>query len=134
MGRDLGLERAWRDRMGRYERSGLTIQGFCEQEGLVAHQFSWWRRELKRRSQEAGPAHKTKTAPARKRTKRGKGTNRGRRNREPAKFVPVQVTDSVRTRGPIEIVLDQPVRIVVSSSFDRAVLAEVVRVLEDRRC
>ena len=49
MGRDLALERAWRKRLGDYERSGLTIRQFCEQEGLVAHQFSWWRSELKRR-------------------------------------------------------------------------------------
>ena len=44
MGRDLSLERAWRKRMRQQERSGLTIRQFCQQERLVDHQFSWWRR------------------------------------------------------------------------------------------
>ena len=34
MARDLALERAWRERMRRFEKSGLTIREFCEQEGL----------------------------------------------------------------------------------------------------
>ena len=49
MARDLNLEKSWRERIGRFEQSGLTISQFCEQEGLVSHQLSWWRRELKRR-------------------------------------------------------------------------------------
>jgi hypothetical protein len=48
MGRDLALERAWRDRVRRFERSGLTVREFCEQENLAVHQFFWWRRELRR--------------------------------------------------------------------------------------
>ena len=47
MGRDLALERAWRKRMREQERSGLTIRQFCQQEGLVDHQFSWWRKRAK---------------------------------------------------------------------------------------
>ena len=54
MGRDLALEQAWRKRMGQCEQSGLTIRQFCEQEGLVAHQLSWWRSELKRRKNKPG--------------------------------------------------------------------------------
>lgn len=54
MGRDLELERAWRDRIRRHERSDLTIGQFCAREDLVPHQLSWWRRELKRRDAEAG--------------------------------------------------------------------------------
>jgi len=90
MGRDLELERAWRDRMGRHESSGLTIERFCKQEGLAAHQLSWWRRELKRRDAEAGRANgkrKTKRSPSSKQSKQrdaacGKA------------FVPVQITAS----------------------------------------
>lgn len=53
MGRDLALERAWRGRMWRFERSEPTIREFCEQENLAVHQFSWWRREPKRRKAES---------------------------------------------------------------------------------
>ena len=59
MARDLGLERAWRERMRRFEKSGLTIREFCEQEGLVAHQFSWWRSQLKRRAAESARSKRT---------------------------------------------------------------------------
>lgn len=122
MGRDLSLERAWGDRNRRYERSGLTIEQFCKQENLVAHQLSWWRAELKRRSAKAGPVKK-RGAKQPKRDKRVKRT--------PAvDFVPVQVTPSAE--APIEIVLDQPLRITVASGFDAELLAEVVRTLEVR--
>ena len=57
MARDLALERAWRKRMRQYDLSGLTIREFCEQQGLVKHQFSWWRAELKRRAAAAKPSH-----------------------------------------------------------------------------
>lgn len=124
MKRDLGLERAWRQRIRRYERSGLTIAQFCEQEGLAVHQLYWWRRELKQRGAEAGPASKG-------------GTNRRKRGRRARRevttdFVPVHVTASRETRAPIEIVLDQPLRIAVASGFDAESLAQVVRVLEAR--
>lgn len=125
MGRDLALQRAWRGRIRRYERSGLTIQQFCEQEGLVAHQLSWWRGELKRRAAEDG-AHTKKGTKQRRRGKRAK------QREATAEFVPVHVTPSAKTKAPIEIILDQPRRIAVAPGFDAELLAEVVRVLESR--
>lgn len=125
MARDLALERAWRKRMGEYERSGLTIRDFCEQEGLVAHRFSWWRSELKRRA--ANPDSKGDERPSskpspKKTLKRAKVAANG--------FVPVQIGSASQTA--IEIVLDQPPRIKVSSGFDAGLLREIVRVLESR--
>lgn len=128
MRRDLALERAWRERIRRYERSGLTIRAFCEQEGLVVHQFSWWRRELKRR--------RTKLATKRPASRRSQPTKRGRKraSTSSAKFVPVEITPTSSAKGSIEIVVDQPLRIAVSSGFDPALLADVVRALEGRQC
>lgn len=128
MRRDLALERAWRERIRRYERSGLTIRAFCEQEGLVVHQFSWWRRELKRR--------RTKLAKKRPASRRSQPTKRGRKraSTSSAKFVPVEITPTSSAKGSIEIVVDQPLRIAVSSGFDPALLADVVRALEGRQC
>lgn len=126
MARDLALERAWRERIRRFERSGLTIRQFCEQEGLVAHQFSWWRSELKRRSAKSVP---------KKRTAKRKVTSQERQvahkpKASAASFVPVQVESSVAERASLEIVLDQPPRIRVTSGFDAVLLREVVHVLE----
>lgn len=127
MARDLALERAWRKRMRRYERSGLTIREFCQQEGLVAHQFSWWRAELKRR---AAAANSSKP-PAKPKQPTSK------KNSKPAAtghFVPVRLEPSAAASSGVEIVLNQPPRIQVTAGFDAEVLREVVRALETRSC
>ena len=127
MGRDLKLERTWRDRIRQYEQSGLTIRQFCEREGLVDHQFSWWRAELKRRAASALEEPKPKKA-SRKKT-RVKKTAQLPKDSTPT-FVPVQVKPSLPAHAAIEIVLEQPPRIRVTPGFDAQVLREVVRVLE----
>ena len=122
MARDLALERAWRERMRRYEKSGLTIREFCEQERLVAHQFSWWRAELKRRAAKSTP---------RKRTVKRKATSQvGRKPKAAvASFVPVHVESSSLVQPSVEIVLDQPPRIRVTSGFDADLLRQIIGVL-----
>lgn len=125
MGRDIALERSWRKR--EYERSGLTIRHFCEREGLVAHQFSWWRSELKRRD--------AKSASLDKRASQKKSSRRRKRADPPSasasgRFVLVDIQPSSRGDAAIEIILDQPPRVRVSSGFDAELLREVVRVLE----
>lgn len=129
MGRNLALERAWRKRMRQYERSGLTIRQFCEQEGIVAHQFSWWRSELKRRD--------TKSTSVGKRARHKKSRLRTKSDNKPLantsqRFVPVEIQPSPRGDASIEIILDQPPRLRVSSGFDAELLREVVGVLEQR--
>ena len=116
--RDLSLERQWRRQMRKYEKSGLTVREFCEQEDLVDHQFSWWRSELKRR--DAGRPRVNKS-PATKPKKR--------RVADVANFVPVQVTTTGQ-RAPIEIVLDQPLRIAVAPGFDAQLLADEAVIAE----
>jgi hypothetical protein len=114
--------------MGQYERSGLTIQAFCDQEGLIAHQFSWWRSELKRR------AAKSETTIASREPGRRSAPTKNRKQSKLAAgiFLPLQV--DAPTSSSVEIVLDQPPRIKVSSGFDADLLREVVRVLESRQC
>ena len=129
MGRDLALERTWRKRMRQYERSGLTIKEFCQQKRLVVHQFSWWRSELKRRGAKAASmAKRVSKKTSAKRIKRGNKplANSSRR------FVPVEIKPSPSRDASIEIILDQPPRLTVSSGFDAETLREVVRVLEQR--
>ena len=102
MGRDLSLERAWRKRIRDQECSGLTIRQYCQRAGLVDHQFSWWRGELKRRAGEPRATNKTRTkaakpAPQKQAAKRS--TTRA------ANFLPVHIESSLTSS--VEIVLDQ---------------------------
>jgi hypothetical protein len=126
MGRDLALERTWQERIRQHEQSGLTIRAFCEREGLVVHQFSWWRRELRRRAKESAPA--TKHGKSKKRSRLRK-TSRQKPTPEAA-FVPVQISHSTPPPSAVEIILDRPPRIRVSGDVDTERLREVIRVLE----
>ena len=121
MARDLALERAWRDRVRRQQKSGLTIQAFCEREGLVPHQLSWWRRELRQRD---GKSSESKTSPKAKK----------QRQRASRSFVPVEVAHVNSPVASIEIVLDKPPRIAVSPGFDPQLLSQVLRVMEHGSC
>ena len=127
MGRDLSLERAWRKRMRQQERSGLTIRQFCQQEGLVDHQFSWWRSELKRRAGKSRGTNKNRTKSAnpaeRKQTVPRSAKSAGR-------FLPVHVEPSLTGSPAVEIVLGQPPRIRVTRGFDAELLREVMRAAE----
>ena len=122
MTRDLALERTWRERMRQFDKSGLSIRQFCEQEGLVNHQFSWWRRELKRRSATSAP---------RKRKVKARSASTAQPSKSPvASFVPVHLESPSPVQPSVEIVLDQPPRIRVAPGFDAELLRQVVRVLE----
>ena len=122
MARDLELERAWQERMRQFETSGLTIRRVCEQEGLVCHQFSWWRRELKRRA--------AKPTPGKRKVKTLAASTAQQSTAPVASFVPVQVEASSPAQPLVEIVLDRPPRIRVAADFDAELLRQVVRVLE----
>ena len=124
MGRDISLERAWRERIGRQQRSGLTVQQFCEQESLVAHQFSWWKRELNRRD----------ACRNRRRNPNQSSNAEDDGGRAGAGFVAVQVAATANGNPPLEIIVDQRLRIAVTAGFDHQLLTEVVRMLENRQC
>ena len=128
MGRDPALERPWQKRMGEYEQSGLTAREFCKREGLVLHQFSWWRSELKRRALKSS---QTKKPRRQRKASRKKSVRRRKADAGPS-FVPVTIQSASPSGASVEIVLDQPPRIRVSAGFDAELLREVVRVLEQR--
>jgi hypothetical protein len=128
MAKDLALEREWRERLKRHEESGLSIQAFCQQEGVPAPRFSWWRAELKRRDAKAKPPTKQK--------QQAKTTRKAPRRSKPANgaFVPVELATAAASSASVEIVLDDPPRIAVTAGFDPQLLADVLRVLEERSC
>ncbi len=129
MGRDLALERTWRKRMREHERSGLTIRQFCQQEGLVDHQFSWWRSELKRRAGESRATNKSRTRTAGP-VQRKKSSKRS--TTKAVNFLPVHVEPS--SMPSVEIVLDQPPRLRVTRGFDAGLLREVMLAMEQVGC
>ena len=47
-------EQTWRERMARWEHTGLSQQEFCDQEKIKLTTFGYWRRELKRRKSDLG--------------------------------------------------------------------------------
>ena len=52
MAQDVALLTQWRERLKRQEESGLTIEAFCEKEGVSTSMFYRWRRHLQDSSTE----------------------------------------------------------------------------------
>ena len=46
--RDPAVRRRWEERMRSFERSGLSVMDFCEQDGVSTASFYLWRRKLGR--------------------------------------------------------------------------------------
>ena len=119
--RDLHKERLWRQRLARWQRSGLTGRDFCRREHLSEPSFYGWKREIARRDRESS----TVTGQARSR--------RPRRTRQvaPNDFVPVTV---IAAAAPLEVVLRSGQTVRVHIGFDAAHLRAVVAALEARPC
>lgn len=47
--RNLLLEREWRERVGGWSTSGLTVREFCRRQGVTEASFHFWKRELQAR-------------------------------------------------------------------------------------
>lgn len=107
MARDLKRERTWRRHIIDQRGSGLTIRAYCETHQLRETSFYFWRIEIAKRDAEA----ETQAAPA---------------------FVPVAVIDTPVPRDtPIDVRLAGGHRVRIRSGCDRALLADVIRLLRD---
>jgi hypothetical protein len=90
----------WRERIAQQERSGLSVQRFCKEQGLTEQTFYVWRKRVKKQQPmrfalvETGPAE-----------------------REAARD------------GGLELVLARGERLRISASVDPAVLRTVLEVL-----
>jgi hypothetical protein len=104
----------WRRRVGRFDRSGLTVVRFCEKEGVSTASFYRWRNRL---ADQRAIAESTDERPT--------GTP-GRVGGAPT-FQPVRVT---RADAPVSIQLPGGVRVEVpAENLDavRVVLGELLR-------
>ena len=48
-------ERKWREHVRAWQSSGLSQAAYCRQHGLTQNDFSWWKREIARRTVAAAP-------------------------------------------------------------------------------
>src|SRR5437868_2754356 len=97
-------ERYWRRLVREWERSGLTVRAFCEEQGVSEPSFYAWRRTLQDR---------TATAP---------------------NFVPVRVTAEPamdRRPGDVELVLADGRLLRLGPGFDAATLQRLLAVLRE---
>jgi hypothetical protein len=103
--RDPKLEAFWRGVLGRFDKSGLSVRGFCRREKLSEPAFYAWRRVIRQRD-----AQRKTDAPA---------------------FVPVVVRDEPAVRDDA-ITIEWPggrtLRLPLTIAADR--LAELVRAVE----
>jgi hypothetical protein len=81
--RDPGRERQWRERVGAWAVSGVSIRAFCERHQLTETTFRHWRREL--RDRDAASPARSVAAPDRPR------------------FVPVTVIPAAVPTIPVEV-------------------------------
>ena len=52
--RDLAKEGVWREVLGKFASSGMSVRAFCKQEQLSESQFYAWRRTIEERDQSTG--------------------------------------------------------------------------------
>ncbi len=83
-------ESAWREIVARQEQSGLTVQDFCEREGLKAASLYGWRVRL--RQEPAGKGASPQISPS------------ARAKKPPEQFIDLGAIDS--SRGRFEVRLD----------------------------
>ena len=56
IGRERRSESAWREIVARQAESGLSVQAFCEREGIKGASLYGWRSRLQRETQDRGAA------------------------------------------------------------------------------
>jgi hypothetical protein len=107
--RDSKRERTWRRHVAEQRASGQTIRAYCDAHHIRETSFYFWRQEIAKRDREAAAA--SKAAPA---------------------FVPVAVID---TPAPCDTRIDVRLagghRVRIRTGCDRALLADVIRLLRD---
>ena len=108
--RDLRKETFWRKLVRAQARSGLGVRAFCRERGERESAFYWWRSELARSDAARG----------------------GDERSQASALAPVHVIAD--TSPAVEIVVAGGRVVRVSGPVDRALLSDVLAVLEERGC
>lgn len=131
--RDPKREEFWRATLQRRQESGLTVREFCRHQQLSEAAYYFWQREIARRDR------KPRLPPRCARPKASVArTKAGRQPMMPLPlFQELAVVDGRWHHGTdhrLEIVLPDGCQVRVPVEVDRALLADVLSVLEARRC
>jgi hypothetical protein len=117
--RDRGKERFWREMVGRWRRSGVSIRDFCDAHGLSEPSFYAWRREIAKRDEQA------RERPARTSARSARRPEGGL----PA-FVPLRVTPT-EPAPALELVVGAGHVVRVAPGFDAPTLRSLLAVLAE---
>jgi hypothetical protein len=127
-------ERFWRTVLQKHQLSGLTAKEFCRREQLSEASYYAWRRTL------AEPDRKRQSHPRQRGRASGSASLRANKRSRVASvplFQELAILDG-RWRNEtdrwLEIVLPDGCRVRVPVQVDRGLLADVLSVLEARRC
>jgi transposase-like protein len=123
MANEIVLLTQWRERLKRHSESGLTVETFCQQEGVSTSMFYRWQRQLQARSSGPTPSQSAGRA---KPTRKQRAEPSSRRRSE------VATTGGPATEHPPEF-LRLPVRGVRSMPWIELTLADgtVVRIPQE---
>ena len=89
IGRERRSESAWREIVSRQVESGLSVQAFCEREGIKAASLYGWRSRLQQESQGRSSSE---SAPRKPRSKKAIG-----------EFIDLGALDSSRSRFEVRL-------------------------------
>ena len=108
----------WGELVAAWELSGLSAETFASEQGILPTTLKWWKTELGRRAR-----NEVRRRPPHRQSKAG--------GVPLAKVVrPASRAIATSRPGAIAVVVGQA-RVVVEDGFDRRLLREVVRVLEE---
>jgi transposase len=108
---DSALHDLWRQRLRRFERSGLSAVAFCAKEGVSAPSFYAWRRRL--RHPPAEPAARPAVTPA-----------------DAARLVPVRLLPA----APVEVLLPVGIVLRLAPGCDLDFVRLLLATLGERPC
>ena len=126
-GFDSATVRRWRERLGRFDDcvrqdGGMTVEGFCRDEGISQSSFYNWRRKLAR--------SKKRTPSARKRQKKNVPAN-GRGAFEPV--VIAMATTAMATTATVHVRLPGDILIEVPAGSENALRTIVDQLVRNER-
>ena len=142
--RDEAKESQWREVLGKFTASGLSVRAFCARERVSEPSFYAWRRELALRDREqlaGGARNSRRSSPRRvsRKSTRDTSATRPRSAITPMPFLPVTLTaESLASQTTarssascIEVALPTGVLVRVPSGCDSATLHAVLTALRN---
>ena len=88
MAQELVLLTEWRERLKRQSESGLTVEAFCQKEGVSTSMFYRWQRHFQNPSPEPTASEAVDTAHRRGKKRGGRPRRQQRKPRRPASRQP----------------------------------------------